>query len=278
MQFANKVVLVTGGSEGLGKGVAQAFVRAGAHVVVNGRNGDKLAQAVAELTPYAQGDARVVGISADVGKSAEVAKMFAQVCETFGTLDVLINNAAHTPTEGASVRARLDHLNMMTKPVPKHSLGVTREMSDEVWQAMIETNLNGVFYCTREALRLMEPKVYGKIVNVASVAGIAGISPHSPHYSASKGGVVAFTRSVAVEVVGAGINVNCIAAGGVATEAWDAMIARAGEAVRGQLMQLIPAGRMGTLNEFASLALYLASDEAAYLVGQVISPNGGLVT
>jgi 3-oxoacyl-[acyl-carrier protein] reductase len=151
-------------------------------------------------------------------------------------------------------------------------------MSDETWLTMINTNLNGLFYCTREALKIMEAKGYGKIVNIASIAGISGLSFHSPHYSASKGGMVAFTRSVGVEVIGAGINVNCIAAGGVATDAWDELVARGGDTLRAQLMQMIPAGRMGTVREFASLALYLASDDAAYLVGQTISPNGGMVS
>jgi 3-oxoacyl-[acyl-carrier protein] reductase len=125
---------------------------------------------------------------------------------------------------------------------------------------------------------MMEPRGYGKIVNIASVAGISGLSCHSPHYSASKGGVVALTKAVGVEVIGAGINVNCIAAGGVATQAWEQMIAGVGEPLRAQFMQLVPAGRMGSIDEFASLAMYLASDDAAYLVGQVISPNGGLLT
>jgi 3-oxoacyl-[acyl-carrier protein] reductase len=191
---------------------------------------------------------------------------------------VLINNAALTPSDPESARARAEFMRLATTPVPKRSLRVTSTMSDERWLRMINTNLNGLFYCTRAALRIMEAKGYGKIVNVGSVAGISGMSAHSPHYSASKGGMVAFTKSVAVEVAGAGINVNCIAAGGIATESWDQVIAGGGEALKAQLMQLIPAGRMGTIEEFASLALYLASNEAAYLMGQVISPNGAMLT
>lgn len=279
MRFAGKVVLVTGGSDGLGKGIARAFLGEGARVAISGRNREKLDRALSDLaaTTGAAPDA-MLGIAADIGDSAAVARMFAEVLARFGTLDILINNAARTPSDKDSSRARMEAVKLMTTPVPKHSLQVTSHMSDETWLAMLNTNLNGLFYCTREALKIMEPKAYGKIVNIASVAGISGVSFHSPHYSASKGGMVAFTKSVGVEVIGGGINVNCIAAGGVATEAWEQIIAQAGEQLRAQLMQIIPAGRMGTIEEFASLALYLASDEAAYLAGQVISPNGGWVT
>jgi 3-oxoacyl-[acyl-carrier protein] reductase len=256
-----------------------AFAREGARVVINGRNPDKLAQAVEDVRAAAGvGADRVIGIAADIGDSAGVAAMFKQSVDTFGTLDILINNAALTPSDAESAKARIEFMKMATTPIPKHSLKVTSQMSDERWLQMINTNLNGLFYCTREALRIMEPKAYGKIVNIGSIAGISGISAHSPHYSASKGGMVAFTKSVAVEVAGAGINVNCIAAGGVATHVWDQLVERGGDALKAQLMQLIPAGRMGSIEEFASLALYLASDDAGYLMGQIISPNGGMVT
>jgi len=279
VRFEGKVALVTGGSEGLGKGIAEAFAREDARIAINGRNKEKLAHAVDEVRASTGASAAtVIGVAGDIGDSAEVAAMFAQVLAAFGTLDVLINNAARTPSGPESARARLEAMELMTTPVAKHSIHVTREMSDETWLGMINTNLNGLFYCTREALKIMEPKGYGKIVNIASIAGISALSFHSPHYSASKGGMVAFTRSVAVEVIGAGINVNCIAAGGVATEGWNEFLARGGEKAAAQILQMIPAGRMGTIQEFASLALFLSSDDAAYLVGQVISPNGGMLT
>jgi 3-oxoacyl-[acyl-carrier protein] reductase len=124
----------------------------------------------------------------------------------------------------------------------------------------------------------MEEKKYGKIINIASTAGISGLSFHSPHYSASKGGIVAFTKSVALEVIGAGVNVNCIAAGAIATDAWAKAIDKMGPGLYNQVTQMIPAGRFATIDEIASLGVYLASDDAAYLVGQIISPNGGFVT
>lgn len=279
MRFKDKVVLVTGGSDGLGKGIAEGFLREGARVAVNGRNREKLALAIDDLcSRTGVGHDAVLAVAGDIGHSASVTAMFAQIVDAFGTLDVLINNAALTPVDGEGAKARTEFMKMMTTPIAKRSLQVTSQMSDERWLKMINTNLNGLFYCTRAALQVMEAKGYGKIVNVGSTAGISGLSAHSPHYAASKGGMVAFTKSVAVEVAGAGINVNCIAAGGVATEAWDTMFAKAGDGLRAQVMQMIPAGRLGTIDEYVSLALYLASDDAAYIMGQIISPNGGMIT
>ncbi len=279
MRFANKVVLVTGASEGLGKGIAAAFAREGANVVMNGRHADKLAAAVDDVRRLTGTDfASVIGIAADIGDSAAVKSMFEQLVAAFGTLDVLINNAALTPSDAESTKARLDFMQLTTTPIEKHSLQVTSQMSDERWLRMINTNVNGTFYCTREALRLMEPKRYGKIVNIGSIAGITGLSAHSPHYSASKGAMVAFTKAVAVEVAGVGINVNCIAAGGIATDGWNEAVKQGGEGFKRQLMQLIPMGRMGTIDEYAALALFLAGDDGAYLTGQIMSPNGGMYT
>lgn len=275
MKFDDKVVLVTGASEGLGFGIARAFAAQGAKVAINGRRLAPIEAAVAQIR---SSGGVAYAAQADVSRSDEVRAMFELIRERHGQLDVLVNNAALTPSDARSAQARREFLELTTTPVPKRSLGVTRQLSDEAWLAMMAINLNGVFYCTREALDLMEPRRCGKIVNIASVAGISGLSFHSPHYSASKGGVVAFTRSVALEVIGAGINVNCIAAGGIATEGWNTFFESVGPQVRARLMQLVPAGRIGRMEEFTSLALYLASDEAAYLVGQTISPNGGMVT
>lgn len=273
-RFEHKVVLVTGASAGLGRGIATAFAREGARVVVNGRRSQAVDAVVEEITRLG---GTALGAVADVASSAEVDAMFERIVEHFGTLDALVNNAALTPSDAASTQARAGFLELTTTAAPKRSLEVTRNMSDETWTRMISVNLNGVFHCTRSALRIMEPKRYGKVVNIASTAGISGQSFHSPHYSASKGGVVAFTRSVALEVIGAGVNVNCVAAGAIANENYETVIASAPPEVRQRVLQRIPAGRMGTVEELASLVLYLASDPAAFMVGQVVSPNGGSV-
>lgn len=270
MKLKDRVALVTGAGSGLGQGIALAYVREGAKVVVNdiAQGGiDETLRKIAEL------GGEGLGVRADVASSQEVNVMFASIVETFGTLDILVNNAAKLDTSEKGTRARIEFYKSKTTPGPIRSLGVTRNMTDEEWQSFIDVDLTGVFYCTRAALNVMEDRGYGQIINIASVAGLSSYSAFAPHYSAAKGGVIAFTRAVAAEVIGAGVNVNCIAPGGVATPPWE----RAPQAARDSVLQLIPARRMGTIEEYASLAVYLASDDSNYIVGQVIAPTGGLL-
>ncbi|MCS5696084.1 SDR family NAD(P)-dependent oxidoreductase [Desulfofundulus thermocisternus] len=273
MKLKDKVALVTGGTAGLGRGIALAFAREGAKVAISGRNEERLQKVVQEIEALG---AEALGIRADVSSSQEVKNMFARLLERFGTIDILVNNAGIFRSHEAGVKDRMRHLDLVTTPVPRHSLQITRNMSDEEWQRMFEVNVNGVFYCTREALKIMEDKGYGRIINIASIAGISAMSSHSPNYSAAKGAVVAFTRSVAHEVAGAGICVNCIAPGYIETETFMRGINQMSPERRNRLMQWIPVGRIGKIEEYASLAVYLASDDAGYMIGQVISPNGGL--
>ena len=142
--------------------------------------------------------ARKSGVAADIGDSAAVSAMFAEILAKFGTLDILINNAALTPSDAESAKSRIEFMQMITTPIAKHSLKVTSQMSDERWLKMINTNLNGLFYCTREALRIMEPKGYGKIVNVGSVSGITAVRTGSP-YGMSKAAITQLTRNLAIE-------------------------------------------------------------------------------
>jgi 3-oxoacyl-[acyl-carrier protein] reductase len=135
--------------------------------------------------------------------------------------------------------------------------------------------VHGVFYCTREALKLMQPQKYGRIINIASLSGMSGLSAHSPHYSATKGAVIAFTKSVAAEVAGSGIFANVMAPGLVHTQEVEAILQKMGEEGRNRFMQLVPSGRMGTPEEYAATVVHLAGEH--YLVGQVISPNGGML-
>ena len=273
MTLAGQVALVTGGAGGLGKGIAKALAAAGADVAIC--DIDRVALAAAEHELAAQG-ARCLALHCDVSSSEQVERMFGEVVARFGTLHVLINNAALVPNRPDDDLRRRRHYDYLTTPVPRQSLGITSGLSDEDWHRYWGVNVHGVFYCTRAALRLMEPQRYGRIVNIASIAAISSYSAHSPHYTATKGAVAAFTRAVALDVAGANILVNAIAPGGVRTPDFEAYWARASEEERNRFNQLVPLGRLGTVEEYASLAVYLASD-GHYLVGQVISPNGGLV-
>ena len=211
----------------------------------------------------------------DVSNSADVKELFTAAQEHFGTVHVLINNAAIVPERADDAARRARHYGYLTTPLPRHSLQFTSSMTDEDWHRYWGVNVHGVFYCTREALKLMEPQREGRIVNVASTSGISALSAHSPHYSASKGAVIAFTRSVAAEVAGGNIFVNAMAPGGIETEAFKDYLQSIGEEQQNRLWQIIPAGRLGALKEYTDTVLFLAGPH--YLVGQVVSPNGGMV-
>jgi len=270
--LAGKVAVVTGAAGGLGRAIALAFADQGATVVACDINQAGLNAMASVLT--ARG-AHHLCLPCDVSSSAAVAATFSQVREAFGTVHILVNNAALVPDRPQDDVRRNKHYGYLTTEQPRQSLQFTSQMTDEDWHRYWNVNVHGVFYCTREALRLMEPQRDGKIINVASIAGISAMSAHSPHYSATKGAVIAFTKSVAAEVAGANVFVNAMAPGGVQTPAFDGVLERMSEAQRSQLWQIIPAGRLGTMQEYADTAVFLAGPH--YLVGQVISPNGGVV-
>jgi 3-oxoacyl-[acyl-carrier protein] reductase len=267
-----RVALVTGAGRGMGGAIAIDLARAGAHVAICDIDMPALEE-TREAVEAA--GAPCLALRCDVSSSSEVANMFSSIVERFGTLHILVNNAALVPVRPEDTARRNRHYAYLTTPVPRQSLGFTSNMSDEEWHRYWDVNVHGLFYCTREALRLMEPQRDGRIVNIASVAGISAMSAHSPHYSATKGAVVAFTKSVAAEVAGANIFVNAMAPGGVATPEFAKYFEAAGEQKRNQFWQVVPAGRLGTMEEYASTVTYLAGDH--YLVGQIISPNGGVV-
>jgi 3-oxoacyl-[acyl-carrier protein] reductase len=256
----------------MGGAIAIDLAKAGAHIAICDIDMPSLEQT--RQAVEAAG-AQCLALRCDVSSSSEVAQLFASIVERFGTLHILVNNAALIPNRPVDTERRNKHYAYITTPVPRQSLGFTSAMSDEEWHRYWDVNVHGLFYCTREALKLMEPQRDGKIVNIASVAGISPMSAHSPHYSATKGAVVAFTKSVAAEVAGANIFVNAMAPGGVATPDFAQYLRTIGEEKANQFWQVIPAGRLGTMEEYASIVTYLAGDH--YLVGQVISPNGGLV-
>ncbi|MDM0106529.1 SDR family oxidoreductase [Variovorax sp. J22R24] len=273
MKLKGKVALITGGAQGLGKAIALAMAREGADIVIADINAETLSGAQAEIEATG---ARCLRVQFDVSSVESVANLFKNIVATFGTLDILVNNAALVQSGERNELMRSKFYRMMTTPVAKESLGVTKDFTDEEWHRYWGVNVHGVFYCTREALRIMEAKKAGKIINIASIAGTGGFSAFHPAYCATKGAVLAFTRSVAIEVAGANIFVNAIAAGGMLTPPMEHFLATLSEEARAGVHQLIPLGRLGKPEEYASLAVYLASDEH-YLVGQTISPNGGMV-
>ena len=272
-RLAGKVALVTGAGAGLGGVIARAMAREGARLVVCDIDASALADTEAALAALG---ADCLALRCDVSDSAAVDAMFAQAAARFGTVDILVNNAARVPNSPAEEQRRNLHYRYVTTPMPRQALGIVASLSDDDWLKWWGVNMHGVFYCTRAALRLMEPRRCGKIINIASVGGIGAASARSPGYSATKAGVISLTKTTALDVAGANIYVNAIACGGVLTPPFEDYLRRANEAQRNSLFRMVPLGRVGRPEEYASLAVYLASDEH-YLVGQVISPHGGLV-
>ena len=268
----NKVAVITGAAGQLGNAITHAFANAGACVVVTDINTQRLDALAAELD---QAGVPHLCKVCDVANSADVAALFAAAREKFGTVHVLVNNAAIVPELPDDAARRAKHYGYLTTPQPRQSLQFTSQLTDEDWHRYWGVNVHGVFYCTREALRMMEPQQEGRIINVASTSGISALSAHSPHYSASKGAVIAFTKSVAAEVAGANIFVNAMAPGGIDTQAFRDYFAGITEEQRNRIWQLVPSGRLGALQEYTDTVLFLAGPH--YLVGQVISPNGGMV-
>ena len=272
-RLTGKVALVTGAGPGLGGAIATAMAAEGAKLVICDIAQDALDATQARLAAIG---AESLCVRCDVSDSAAVDAMFAAAFERFGTVDILVNNAARVPTSPAEEGRRNRHYQYITTPMPRQALGIVAELSDEDWLKWWGVNMHGVFYCTRAALRLMTPRRAGKIINIASIAGLGTGSTHSPGYSATKAGVISLTKTTALDVAGANIYVNAIACGGVLTAPFQDYLDRISDEQKNRFFQMVPLGRIGRPEEYASLVVYLASDEH-YLVGQVIGPNGGLV-
>lgn len=251
MKLKDKAVLITGAGSGLGREMALTFARDGAKIGVNDIRPESAHNVCTEVT-RAGGNA--LALVADVSSSAAVRKMVSDFVAKFGTIDVLINNAGIG-------RARSGQ-----------EFNGTQEVTDEAWHEMLATHLDATFYCTREALKVMIPKHSGRIINMGSIAGTTGL-PFAASYCAAKGGIISFTKSVAREVVGHGILVNCIAPGFIETP----MTAPITGPLRDQVISTTPIGRFGEPREIAAAALFLACDDSSFMVGQVVSPNGGYV-
>jgi 3-oxoacyl-[acyl-carrier protein] reductase len=271
MRLPGRVALVTGGGSGIGRAIAYRFAEEGARVVVNDIRQDTAERTAADLG----GDARA--IAADVADSAQVRAMVEQVGRELGGLDVLVNNAGIGEVDASgrqafAAKAETRIAEMMAGKVETH-WDVTQSLSDEHWARMLAVHLNGTFYCTREALKLMSRVNRGAIVNIASVAGLMGMEV-APHYGAAKAGILGFTRSVAREVASRGIRVNAICPGWIDTPILDPLPPM----VRLLAERQTPMGRLGDPREIAAVAVFLASDDASYVTGQWLSPNGGLLT
>jgi 3-oxoacyl-[acyl-carrier protein] reductase len=271
MRLQDRVALVTGAGSGIGRAIALRFAEEGAHVVVN-----DVDLARAEETVAALGKGGGQAIRADVADSAQVRAMFARVERDLGRLDVLVNNAGIGQTSeeeqvrlGKIAEARVGEA--MAGEIQTH-WDVTVNMSDEMWRRMLAVHLDGTFFCTREALRLMGRVNRGVIINLSSVAALSGLDT-VPHYSAAKGGILSFTRAVAREVGSRGIRVNAICPGYIATP----MTASVTPIVQKVILSRTPLGRWGEPEEVAATALFLASDDSSFYTGQWLSPNGGLV-
>jgi 3-oxoacyl-[acyl-carrier protein] reductase len=269
-RLAEKIALVTGGARGLGAAIARRFHEEGATVIVNDLD-EKAAKASAERV---QG----VALAADVSSPGDVTSMFESVDQRFGRLDILVNNAGISGMEGNSglLKKRSERMRMQAEeiarggPIKTHA-DVTVELSDENWLRMIAVHLNGTFFCTREALKIMNRQRGGAIINMGSIMGSAG-GATSPHYSAAKAGIMGLTRANARELASRNIRVNAIAPGWIDTDMTEPL-----GALRGALAELTPMRRFGDVDDIAWAAVYLASEEAKYVTGQVISPNGGYV-
>lgn len=236
-----KCVLVTGGSRGIGEAVVRAFAAKGCRVAVGYRNSRERAEALAR-------EVGGIAVGCHVGDPLQVEKMVDNVLENFCQLDILVCNA------GVAWQ------------------GLLTDMTPRQWREVMETDLDGVFYCCRAVLPHFIKRKAGKIVTLSSMWGQVGASCEVA-YSAAKAGVIGFTKALAQEVAPSGITVNCVAPGFISTDMNAALPPEAAEAIR----QETPLGRLGTTEDVAAAVVFLASRDADFLTGQVISPNGGLV-
>lgn len=244
-KLAGRVAIVTGASRGIGRAIAIALATEGAFVVVNYASSRGSADEVVATITQAGGEA--IALQADVSQADQVENLVKTVMDQWGRIDILVNNA-----------------------------GITRDtllmrMKLEDWQAVIDLNLSGVFLCTRAVAKIMLKQKAGRIINIASVAGQMG-NPGQGNYSAAKAGVIGFTKTIAKELASRGITVNAVAPGFITTDMTKDLKGTE------ELLKYIPLGRFGQPEEVAGLVRFLAADPAAaYITGQVMNVDGGMV-
>jgi 3-oxoacyl-[acyl-carrier protein] reductase len=242
MEFKDKVALITGSAQGIGKAAAFAFAKEGAAVVLNDINEERLSETAEEVQKMGT---RCISVVANTAVRSEVEEMFNQAIEKLGRLDILVNNA-----------------------------GITRDtflhkMTEGQWKEVIDVNLTGVFYCLQAAAKIMRNLGSGRIINISSDARFGNLG--QANYSATKAGIVGLTRTAAKELAGKNILVNAISPGAINTEMVQAIPEKALE----RFLDAIPLRRVGTTDELCHLILFLASENSSYITGQVINCDGG---
>jgi 3-oxoacyl-[acyl-carrier protein] reductase len=242
--LTGKNALVTGGSRGIGRAISLALAAHGANVAINYASN----AAAAEETAREIGEGRAVTIAGDVSDPATAQKLIEGTVAAFGRVDILVNNAGVTADD------------------------LILRMSEEEWDRVIDTNLKGMFSITKAAIRPMVRQRWGRIISVSSVSGIVGNAGQA-NYSAAKAGMIGLTKAIAKEIASRNITANVIAPGFIDTE----MTADLTDAQREEIMRLVAVGRTGTPADIAPAAVFLASDEAAYVTGHVLTVDGGLV-
>ncbi|MFZ0580268.1 MAG: 3-oxoacyl-[acyl-carrier-protein] reductase [Candidatus Acidiferrales bacterium] len=242
--LTNKIALVTGASQGIGRVTALALVAAGAKVAVAARNTEKLSTLVTEIESTG---GTALAVPMDVADAAQIKNGFQQTLAKFGKLDILVNNAAIT----------------------RDTLALRMKLED--WDAVLRTNLTGAHLCIQQALGAMLKQRSGRIINISSVVAETGNAGQA-NYVASKAGLIGLTRAIAVEVASRSITVNAVAPGFIETP----MTAPLSQEIKDKMKTMIPLGRFGTDQDVAAAVVFLASDEAAYITGQVLDVNGGL--
>ncbi len=244
MQFEGKTAIITGSSRGLGKAIAEKLGSLGANIVLNGTT-ESVLKTAGELEAAGIKVAATVG---DVRNAEDVKAMIAKAVDTFGGVDILINNAGIT----------------RDKPMAM--------MSEDDWDTVLDINLKGTFLCTKAASKLMIKKRYGRIINISSVAGAYG-NPGQANYSASKGGMIALTKTTAKELAPRGVTCNAVTPGLIESDMTEILP----EDLKKKYLEKIALGRFGTPEDVANVVAFLASEESGYVTGQVIDIDGGLV-
>lgn len=242
--FQDKVAIITGSSRGIGRAIALHLAAQGATIVASARNVAALDSLVDDIKT--QGG-KALAVPGDVGNSKDVDALFATAKDAFGRVDILINNAGITRD------------------------GLLMRMKDEDWDAVLDTNLKGAFYCCRAAAKIMSKQRSGRIVNISSVVGEMGNAGQA-NYCASKAGLIGLTKSIARELARRNVTVNAIAPGFIVTDMTDTL----SDQVKEELQAQIPLARLGEAQDIAHAVAFLASEQAGYITGQVLGVNGGM--